>query len=173
MANIAVKRITNANVFLNGKNVLGKAESIDLPDIKFIYSDHKSLGMIGKLKLPSGIDNLEAKIKWNAFYSDIMGDIYNPFKANILQIRANNEAYAAAGRTAQTGLVTFLTGSFMNADMGKYKQHDNVESESTFNCTGIRQVDNGIVTLEYDVLTNIYKVNGVDVFEQYHINTGA
>ncbi|MZQ57783.1 phage major tail tube protein, partial [Escherichia coli] len=45
---IEVNRITNANIYINGNNLLGRAEEIKLPDISMIMQEHKALGMVGK-----------------------------------------------------------------------------------------------------------------------------
>lgn len=173
MSTIAVNRITNANLFINGNNLLGQAEELTLPDLKASMSEHKAIGMIGKLELISGFDKIEAKIKWNSYYSATMAKCNNPYKAAQLQVRTSVETYTTSGRVAQLPLVTFLIGQFKNIPMGNYKQHDNVEFESMFNATAIKQVFNGVTVLEYDALSNILKVNGEDLLAQYKINIGG
>jgi P2 family phage contractile tail tube protein len=170
---ITVNRITNANLFINGKNLLGSADEITLPDLKAKMSEHKAIGMVGALELIAGFDKIEAKIKWNSFYANVMKYALNPFTAVQLQVRASVETYASTGRTAQLPLVTFLTGQFKNLPMGTFKQHDNVELESMLNITAIKQIYNGVTTLEYDVMSNILIVNGVDLLAQYKSNIGG
>jgi len=51
MPQIKVNRLTNANVYVDGQSQLGKAEEVNLPDITFMLSEHKALGMIGKFEL--------------------------------------------------------------------------------------------------------------------------
>lgn len=50
---IEVHKITQANTYLNGNNMLGKVESVDMPDIKFIFEEFKAMGMVGKMDLPT------------------------------------------------------------------------------------------------------------------------
>ncbi len=173
MPNISVNRLTNANVYVNGKSLLGKAEEVNLPDIKHMMSEHKALGMIGKLELWSGVDKLEAKIKWNSFYSDVHKQFANPFRALNLQVRSSLEVYTSQGRTAQQPVVVFLTGQSKNFPTGNFKQHDNVELESNLTVTYVKVVVNGENILEFDVLANIFKVNGEDIMAQYRANLGV
>ena len=90
-----------------------------------------------------------------------------------IQVRGNVEEWSTTGRNSQLPIVTIAIGTFKDVPMGKWKQHDNVEFESEFNIVACKQIFNGDVKVEYDALANIYKVNGVDVFADYHINTGA
>ena len=48
---IEINRITNANIYVNGNSLLGRAEEIKLPDISAIMQEHKALGMVGKIEL--------------------------------------------------------------------------------------------------------------------------
>jgi P2 family phage contractile tail tube protein len=168
-----VNRLTNANVYADGKSLLGKAEEISLPDIKHIMSEHKAMGMVGKLELWAGVDKMEAKIKWNSFYIDVMKKFADPTKAIQLQIRGNLETYESAGRTNQQPVVCFITCTSKNFPLGNYKQHDNVELETMLNVTYCRQEINREIVMEIDVMANIYKVNGVDILAEYRANIGG
>lgn len=170
---ISVNRLTNVNVYVDGINHLGKAEEVSLPDIKHIMAEHKAIGMVGKFELFAGIDKMEAKIKWNAFYADVLRKAANPFQTVQLQVRGSIETYTSAGRTSQAPLVTFLTVTFKNYPTGNFKQHDNVELESNLNVIYVRQEIDGDPVMEFDVLANIYKVDGEDLLATYKANIGG
>jgi P2 family phage contractile tail tube protein len=172
MSNIAVNRLTNANIYVDGQSFLGRAEEVNLPDIKHMLSEHKALGMMGKVELWSGIDKLEAKIKWNSFYSDVFKKFANPFKTLNLQVRSSLETYTSQGRSAQEPVVVYLTGMSKNMPTGNYKQHDNVELESNLTVTYVKLVIGGETVMEVDVLANIFKVDGQDIQAQYRANLG-
>jgi len=57
--------------------------------------------------------------------------------------------------------------------MGNYKQHDNVEAETSMSVTYIRVQVDGTDVVEVDVLANIYKVDGVDLLGVYKANIGG
>ena len=90
---IEINKLTNCNVYMNGNNLLGRAEEVQLPQIKHKMAEHKALGMVGSAEFFAGIDKLECKIKWNALYPDVLRTCANPFTAAILQVRANLETY--------------------------------------------------------------------------------
>lgn len=170
---IAINRVTNANIYINGNNLLGRAEEVTLPEVKMKMSEHKALGMIGTIEFPSGIEKLEAKIKWNSWYADVWALVSNPYNAVQLMVRKSVETYTSVGRVSEQPLVTFVVGQFKNIPLGNYKQHDNAEYESQMTVTACKQIINGVTVLEYDALSNIFRSNGVDLLAQYKVNTGA
>lgn len=173
MAQVNVNRMTNANVYINGASFLGKAEEIDLPKISAKMAEHKALGMQGAIELPAGFDKMEARIKWNSMYPDVMSLMANPYKVHALQCRSSMEVYTAAGRASQQPVVCFMRGQFKEIPTGNFKQHDNVELESRLTVTYVRLEINGVPKIEFDVLANIYKVDGVDILGQYKANIGG
>jgi len=172
MSTLIVNRVTNANVLFDGKSMLGRAEEIDLPDVKFTTAEHKALGMQGRLELPTGIDKLEASFKWNSFYIDVMAQIPNPYNFVSLQVRSSVETWDATGRTAQAARVIHLKGGFKEFNSGKYKQHDNAQFPSKMNVIYLKDVVDGRELYEIDVMANIYKVDGVDLMAQFRSNLG-
>ena len=63
MSKIEINKLTNANVYLDGVNLLGRAEEVQLPQIKHKMAEHKALGMVGSAEFFAGIDKMECKIK--------------------------------------------------------------------------------------------------------------
>ena len=159
MSKIEINRITNANIYLDGTNLLGRAEEVKLPDVSMIMQEHKALGMVGKVELPAGFDKLEGEIKWNSFYRDAMLSAANPYRSQ--------------GLIDEIPLVTFLTIMFKKNPLGTFKQHENAEFSSSFTCTYIRQVLDGEELLQLDYLANIFRVGGVDQLTDYRINIGG
>ena len=43
MSKIQVNRIVNANIYIDGTNLIGRAEEVKLPDIQAIMNEHKAL----------------------------------------------------------------------------------------------------------------------------------
>jgi len=170
---IQINRITNANIYLDGASLLGKAEEIKLPDISAIMQESKGLGMIGKIELPAGFDKMEGEIKWNSLYEDVAKLLGNPFVARQLQCRSSVETYNALGRVQEVKLVTYLTVQFKKAPLGTYKQHENAEFQSAFTCTYIKQVLGGTEVVELDYMSNIFKVNGADQLATFRANIGG
>ena len=49
MSKIEINKLTNANIYMNGTNLLGRAEEVQLPQIKHKMAEHKALGMVGSV----------------------------------------------------------------------------------------------------------------------------
>ncbi len=173
MPSISINRITNVNVYLNGRSLLGRAEEIDLPEIKAVMAEHKALGMVGKVEFPAGFDKLEAKIKWNSFYPEVLLSAADPFRSVELQCRGSVDAYTSQGRTAELPLVVMMTAAFKKFSLGKFKQNDNAENETELAVYYVKQMLDGVDIVEFDVLANIFKVGGVDRLAAYRINIGG
>ncbi len=169
---IQINRLTNANVYVDGNSLLGRAMEINLPDIKAKMSDHQALGLQGMIELPSGIDKLEAKIKWNSLYPEVLRKTGNPYKAVKMMVKASIENYEGGDLVGRQAVTTYLTGQFKQIPLGSFKQNDNVELESGIAVTYIKQEIAGEVVLEFDAMANILKVNGVDILAEYRANLG-
>lgn len=173
MAKIKVNRVTNANVYMDGNSLLGRAEEAALPAIKQLMAEHKALGMAGKFEVPAGFDKMEAKFKWASVYPEVMKKCCHPRKAVQVQVRASVETWTGMGLTAEAPLVCYLTGTFKDFTPGTYKPHDNVENESVMSVTYAKLEIDGEEIFEIDVLENIFKVAGEDVLETFKSNIGG
>lgn len=173
MSQITINRITNLNIYLDGGSFLGKAEEVSLPSINFKMAEHKALGMVGTMEFFAGIDKMEGKIKWNSFYADALKKMANPFKTIQLQARGSLETYSNGGRVSEVPMVVFLTVASKGFPLGSFKQHDNAEIESNLSVYYCKQEIDGEQIMELDVMSNIFKVDGVDLLAKYKANTGA
>ncbi len=172
MANNAIEihKITQAVAYLNGLSLLGKTENVDLDDLKIIFEDFKSMGMVGKVKLPThGVEEIKGKIKFNSLYASVYKQL-KPFKYQQLQLRSSIQVYNNQGKQEEVPMVTFLTIAIQNLPLGKFDQHKSTEFEYQFTCSYVKQVVDGEVILEYSALSNIFTVGGEDMLEEYREN---
>lgn len=170
---LSVRKLENANVYdaVLG-SLLGRASEVELPSITAIMSDHEALGMNAKLELPTGIDKLEAKIRWNSQYPDAVkryGSVYDSVQ---LQVRSSSAIYEGGSRTEEQPVVVFLRGTPKMVAGGTFKQNAFEGAETDLNVTYFRLRINGEDLVEIDALNNIYKVAGVDKLAQYRANLG-
>ena len=77
----AVTAIYNANVYIDGNNLLGKASEFKLPEVEFEQDEFKGLGIKGTIKLPMGMAALEGEITWNSFFPEVGRRAANPYRA--------------------------------------------------------------------------------------------
>lgn len=172
MSGFQAHRINNAAVYIDGNSFLAKASEIDLGSIKAVMSDYNGLGLVGLIELPDGIDKLEGKIVWNSLYQDAVGKIASPFSTCSLQCRSSINVHTSQGRVDELPLVTLMTVTFKEYQLGSYKPREPTTFETPFSVTSIRQLVNGQETLMLDYLSNIYRVNGQDQLSKYRSNLG-
>lgn len=170
---VQTNQIINANVYIDGVNMLGRASEVDAPEIMAKMSEYKALGLIGSFELPSGFDKMEMRIKWNAFYQDVAIKFINPFKKVSVMVRASLEVWEGGDLVSQKPVIIYATCQSKGFPLGKYKQQDNVEMESKLSCTHAKMEIDGVEVLELDIMNNIFKVNGVDQMAEYRANIGG
>lgn len=172
MAAINTNRVTNANCYVDGNSLLGQVSEATLPDIKKIMVEHPALGLIGKPEFVSGLDKMEAKLKFNAIYPDVFKSASGYSNSVKLQLRSSIEVYQAGNKVDEQPYVVFMTGQFTNLPAGGFKAMDNVEMELNLSVTAIRIEINRQEIANIDVNANIWITDGVDQLEKYRENLG-
>jgi P2 family phage contractile tail tube protein len=170
---IELNTLNNANLYIDGNCLLGRAEEFKLPTIKAKMSEHKAVGMVGGIDLPMGFEKMEGEVKWNSFYRDVWLKLLDPFTPVQLQARGSLETHASQGRIRQVPYVVMLTARFTEVPAGDFKQNDKAEFVSKFSCTYMKQIVDGQDVLEFDAMANIYKIGGVDKLDLYRNNIGG
>lgn len=166
-----ISKIYNANCYIDGTNsLLGRAAEITLPDIAAETDEHKALGMIGSISFPTGLAAMEAKVKWNGFYPEVLTLGANPFTAHKLQLRASVESYEAGGRVAEKPLIVLMTARFKKTPLGTFGAMTSVEFEQELYATYIKATLDGVELVEIDVMENVWRVGGVDILAAYKKN---
>lgn len=167
---IAINRLNNVNVYLDGNNFAGRAEEVDVPELNFKMSEHKGLGMFGTVELPSGLDKMEARIKWSSMYPEVLNKVSDPFQARQIKVHGTVESYGPGGRGNQLPLKITMTGFPKKLPGGKFKHQDAAEFETTFSITSCKMVLDGQTIFDVDVFANIYFSAGQDVLAQFRAN---
>lgn len=168
------KKITNANVYVNGASLLGKVSEATMPDITMKQIDHAPLGQHGVSSLPVGFDKIEMTLKWTSFYNDVIATMADGYNGLIGQLRSSQETYDADGtRSAEEAFVYFFRGRPINLPTGSFKQHENAEGETKVALDYIKLEIAGATQFEIDVINNIYIVNGEDKLATYRANLGV
>ena len=171
--NIQINSLTNANIYIDGVGLLGRAEEIEIAHPKHKMIDYKGLGMAGTAELWAGVEKLESKIKWSSFDSDTLALSSSPFKTHYFQARGNLEQYTSQGRSAELPVVYMMTGVFKDAGSPSFRQHRMVETTSLVSVYHCELYVAGVQIYLYDVFANIYVVGGVDQLSNFRSNLGG
>ncbi|EGK10304.1 prophage MuMc02 protein [Kingella kingae ATCC 23330] len=154
-------------------NLLGQAREFKMPEIEIKQEDFDGLGLVGQIKLPSGVEALEGEITWNSINPEWANKAYNPFKAAQLMVRGNLQTFNAQGLKTEVPVVITVSAMFSKNALGTFKPKEKSEHPTTFQSAECRVVIDGREYLYYNAFTNTYRVNGSDALSQFRKNIGA
>ena len=169
----SVNAIYNANVYIDGVNLLGQAREFKMPEIEIKQEDFDGLGLVGQIKLPSGVEALEGEITWNSINPEWANKAYNPFKATQLMVRGNLQTFDATGLAKEVPIVITCSAMFSKNALGSFKPKEKAEYATTFNANEVRMVIDGREVIYYNAFKSVYRVNGSDALSQFRKNIGA
>lgn len=170
---IEISKVFNARVYIDGTDFIAKAEEVDLPKVKFKFADTKALGLYAESELPTGLDKLEARIKFNSTYPDFIALAADPFTSRTIIIRAPYQVWTQQGVARTAPLKAEIKGFFKEWDTGKVKGRDATEAEATLSVIYYKLEIDGQEIIEIDTLNNIYKVQGQDKLQDYRTAIGG
>lgn len=169
-----IEKLYNANVYLDGDlSLLGRASEITLPEIVTNTEEHRGLGMIGSVELPTGLAAMVAKIKWMSFFSDAFAKAMNPLTSVKLQVRASLEGYESEGRVSEAPVVCEMVARWKKVPLGGFKSGEHLEREEELAVNYIKLTVDGRELVEIDVVENVWRADGVDVLATYNANLGG
>lgn len=169
-----ISKVYNANVYVGTTtNLIGRASEIGLPEIAAVTEDHQALAMIGKLKLPTGLEAMEGTIKWNSFHPDRFKYVANPYASRQIQARANVETFGPSGRMSSAPLVVLMTATFSKGGLGSLTPQAQSDYEDTFSVTYLKVSLAAKALVEIDVHANVWVVDGVDLLAAFRTNLGV
>jgi hypothetical protein len=169
---LSVNALYGANVYINGASFFGQAEEVTLPDLKPVMLEHKAMGMVGKTSLPAGFDKMEARIKFNSIYPEVMKVTADITRSHQVQFRSSLETHVGGNRVAEVPVVAFVRGKFTNVPAINIKQQDNPEGETTMVVDAYRLEIAGEEIFNIDIPASIYRVAGEDKLAAYRANLG-
>jgi Bacteriophage tail tube protein len=173
MGSVVINSLWNANVYLDGNELLGRASELEVPQPKRIMQDYKGLGMAARVEIPVGFDKLESAIKWSSFDPTTLGAAASVVGVHQLMAMADLQVLSASGQTAEYPVVCNMTGTFKDPGKIPLKAQENVEIDCVFTVWHVDLSVGGNQIYLFDAFSNQYIVNGVDQLAQYRANLGA
>lgn len=160
-----------AVVWLDGTNLAGHVNEIELPEISWDATDHETIALIGTPQYASKIEPMECSITWAGYSPELSAAAANPFKSVNLQLRANIGEYGASGKTADKLLKIDLTGRFLNNQLGSFSPGE-MERETVMMVDFVRETWDGKEKLSVGINPPIYRIEGRDVLQRMRSNLG-
>ena len=170
---IEIAKVFNARVYIDGTDFIAKAEEVDLPKVRFKFADTKALGIYAESELPTGLDKMEARIKFNSVYPDFVALAADPFSVRTVIVRAPYQVWTQQGVSKTAPLKAELRGFFKEFDTAKLKRADSAEAEATLSVIYYKLEVDGEEIVEVDTFNNIYRVKGKDILQDYRSAIGG
>jgi hypothetical protein len=163
-------KITNGNCYLENGTLAGKAEEVEIPEIKLKMVDYKALGMLSDIEIPGGYEKMEVKVKFKTLMLREFA-LLNPNKTISLIVRGNLEQWNNKGKAADNGVKIAFSGVAKNFPHGKLQTGEMSDITVSFTCWSIKTTIGGRDIMEFDAFSNTYKINGDDVNAAWKINS--
>ncbi|MFD2678004.1 phage major tail tube protein [Camelimonas lactis] len=169
---VKIGQLTNAEVYLNDNRCVGRFKSIDVPKLEYETVKHASLGMVAELEVPSRqLKSMKGKGDSQWLDPDVTALFSVPNRAVSLTLDGYTDIFGPDGLIIEQGFrctwhLTMLVGS---NDAGSIKFGN--DFKGAFEYSALRFVErnsrNPIPTREVDVMAQINRANGIDVWPTY------
>lgn len=166
---ITIKKLHNANVFINGVNMAGRATEVDLPDVKYKLHDAKNLGMFMATGVPVALEVLKLKIKAE-FDPAYVALAVNPFDSSLVQIRGTISEWDSSGRVGEKGAVAICKGRFTDSKVAAIKAQETATCELEMTVDYYKLIAEGQTIYEIDVFNNKLVIEGDDKLADFKGN---
>ncbi|PYE87503.1 phage major tail tube protein [Phyllobacterium leguminum] len=162
-------QITQADCYINEVDVCGRVAELDMGEIGHTEVEHKTLGMIGVLKLPGRpVEAIEGKISFEWLDEEVSRSILNPTKVHKLQLHSYVDIFDGDGLNGDQShtLITHLGFQTMKTGGRTAKLGENLAQEHDISISIFKQSVYGasVPIIEFDAWNNIYNINGVPVW---------
>ena len=165
-----INKLSHANLYIGTDNLHLKVEEIELPNLVQVSSTQELLGALGKVELMDGYEEMTGKIIFASVYPEILKVISDPTTLLEIQVRGNLETHSNAGLVSEVPVTALMTVRFKEIQFGTFKQHEAVKQEAPYSCFYFKYTIDGNDIIEFDPISNILKVNGVDKMENARRN---
>jgi P2 family phage contractile tail tube protein len=173
MGSVVINSLWNANVYLDGTGLLGRASELEIPQPKRKMQDYKGMGMAALIEIPVGWDKLESSVKWSSFDPTVLGAATTTIGLHTLMALADLQVFTAFGETAEYPVVCNMTGTFKDPGKIPLKAQENVEIDMVFTVYHVDLTVGGNQIYLFDAISNQYIVNGVDQLAVFRANIGG
>lgn len=171
MSGNAIRKLVNANVYLNGVNYAGMATEVTLPEIKAVTKPHAPSAMTGRIQVPLGTEEMGLSIKgdFEPAFVAACADIYH---VCLLQIRCNLTGFDEQGRAMEQTVVAHLRAIPLGSKPGTVKGQEGAEVEYNFNVWAYKLEVDGVPLWDISLTTNKHEVLGKNLNATLNDNLG-
>lgn len=156
------RKLKGFNAFIDGLNMDGEVTEMTRPKIARKFEDYRAGGMDGTVKVDMGSEELECELKFGGYMEEVVARVGESI--NGTQIRLQG-ALQREDSSEYDELRIELRGRFAEMDPGSDKAGDDTETSTKFNPTYYKEILNGKLLCEIDLLAGKWNTGGTDRLE--------
>lgn len=158
------------NLFNEGASYIGEVASVKLPILSKKVEEYRSGGMIGPVKVVMGLGAIDMEWKAAGYMRDVIRQHGVTDVAGLgLRFAGSYERGDGSGADA---VEIVVRGFHEEIDRGDAKSGEDTEFSVKTACSYYKEIINGVVELEIDLVNMIWIVAGVDVLVEHRANLG-
>lgn len=158
------KKLKNMNIHVDGEGFLGRASEFEEPTLAIATEDWRGGGMLGAIKLDTGLEPMEAKLKMGGHEASLIRK-FGTTRVDGVRVRLTG-AYQADDGTPAQAVECFIGGRFTEIMPGTSKPGDDTEHEYTVPLSYYRREVNGRTEVEIDMVAGVFIVDGIDRYAE-------
>ncbi|RYF02246.1 MAG: phage major tail tube protein [Comamonadaceae bacterium] len=154
------RKLKGFAVFVDGTNYMGEMPEVTLPTLSRKMEEYRAGGMNGPIELDMGMEKMEAELKGSGWVTGLTAK-WGAASHDAVMLR-----FAGAVQTDDSGaglpVEVVMMGRLTERDPGSAKAGDMVERTFKYSLSYYKEVVNGQVVMEIDLVNMIEIVGGVD-----------
>lgn len=158
------KKLKNCNAHVDGVGYLGRVAEFEEPNLAIATEDWRGGGMIGPVKIDTGLEAMEAKLKMGGHEAGLIRK-FGTTQVDGVRVRLTG-AYQADDGTPAQAVEVYIGGRFSEIAPGTSKPGDDTEQEFTVPLAYYRREVNGRVEVEIDMIAGTFIVDGQDRYAE-------
>ena len=154
------RKLTHFATFVDGTNYMGEMPEVTLPTLTRKMEEYRGGGMNGPIDLDMGQEKMEAELKGAGWIKDLAKK-WGARQHDAVMIRFAG-ALQAEDSEAVTPVEVVMRGRLVELDPGSSKAGDTTERTYKYTLTYYKEVVDGQVELEIDLVNLVEIVHGED-----------
>ena len=154
------RKLQNMNMFHEGASFLGEVASVTLPKLSRTTQDYRGGGMPGSVELATGLDKLALEWAIGGYTPEVIRQF------GVTDVAGTLLRFVGAYQRHDTGtydaVEVVMRGFHKEIDRGDAKPGEDTETKITSSLSYYKEILNGEVLCEIDMLNCIAIFNGVD-----------
>lgn len=160
------KILNNFNLYADGISYLGAVEELELPKLANKTEDIQPAGFLAPIEVHFGLEKLEMNFTLLEFDSSIIAK-FGLTSPDAILLRFLG---SASGGSVEQAIEIETRGRIRTLEGGNVKTAEASKLKVELGLTYYKYISDGENLIEIDLLNYIYKVDGVDRFEQKRKN---